>query len=168
MRNRPGARDLKEWAEGLSEEQLLAALAGKRREERQVAAVELCRRDPDRSVEPIVTALRRAGGREEQPYESPGAAELVELGLHSCPCKGLRRVELFTDALADERAKMKLRTGAAWGLLQDDDPRAWEALHAAAAGPNRRLRSHAKQVLQVKETMRAFPQVKERVFGGGA
>jgi hypothetical protein len=137
------------------------------RRERQAAAMELCARDPTRSVEPIVAGMRRAAGR-EQAAELPDAAELVELGLHSCPCNGLRRVELFTAALADERAKTKLRAAAAWGLMQDDDPRAWEALRAAAAGPNRRLRSHAKLVLQAKETMRAVPQVKERVFGDRA
>lgn len=166
LSSRPSAQDLKDWVEGLSEEQLLLALTRERREERQVAAIELCQRDPDRSVEAIVTALRHAAGRQEERYEPPDAAELVDLGLHSCRCKGLRRVELFTDVLSDEQAAKKLRRAAVWGLMPEDDPRAWEALRAAAAGPNPRLRLHAKQVLNVKETLQELPPyVSERVFG---
>jgi len=94
-------KELKAWAEGLSEEQLFDSLASEARKRRQLSAMELCRRDPDRSVEPIVAALRRSAGRHGD-EEPPGAKELLELGLNNCQCTALRRVELFTEGLSDE------------------------------------------------------------------
>lgn len=149
-------KELKAWAEGLSEEQLFDSLASEARKRRQLSAMELCRRDPDRSVEPIVAALRRSAGRHGD-EEPPGAKELLELGLNNCQCTALRRVELFTDALLDERADPKVRSGAAWALMHEDDPKVWEALRAAAADSNRSVRSHVKQVLFTKETLRGLP-----------
>ena len=167
LRRRPTAKDLLAWAEGLSEEQLFASLASEARKERQVAAMELCRRDPDRSVEPIVAAIRRSAGR--QGDEPPDAKELLELGLHNCKCTALRRVELFTAALLDERADPKVRSGAAWALMDEDDPKVWEALRAAAGDSNRSVRSHVKQVLDVKETLRGLPpDLLRRAYGKDA
>lgn len=58
-----------------------------------------------------------------------------------------------------------LRVAAAWGLLPEDDPRAWDALRAAAAGPKRDVRTQAKRVLVVKRTLRMLsPEAMERVY----
>ncbi len=157
LRRRPTAIELREWTEGMSEEQLFDALASGRGTRPPAAAVELCRRDPDRSVEPIVTALRRGAGRQEPDYEPPGAKELVELGLGRCPCTALRRVELLTDALLDESEDRKLRTMAAWALVGEEDPKVGEALRVAATDSKRSVRWHAKQVVSVQETLRALP-----------
>ncbi len=112
-------------------------------------------------MEEIVTALR--GTVEPEGYTPPDARELLELGLPLCRCTGLRRVELFCAVLSDHQADAKLRAGAAWGLVYDDDPQAWEALQAAATDPDRRVRSHVKQVLGVKQ--RVPPEARVDVLG---
>lgn len=163
-RQRRDAGELRVWAHGLSDEQLSAALSDEPQEKRLAAAVELCRRHPGRPVEEMVTALR--GTVAPVDYNPPDARELLELGLQNCRCTGLRRVELFCTALSDPRADAKLRGGAAWGLVYDDDPQAWEALQTAATDPDRRVRSHVKQVLRVKRTLQAVPpEAREQVLG---
>lgn len=132
------------------EARLFEALAEERSRVRVNAAWALCRLDPDRPVEPMVTALRRrAAETTDTRYEPPDAQELVELGLHGCDCKGLRRSELLSDVLTDAEPDALLRFTAAFTLGNlPGNPSTIDALLNALNDPNPGIRKTARKSLE--------------------
>lgn len=139
------ANELTQMPREAYEPALVGAL--RQRQGRIAAAWLLCYVDPERPVEPIVTASRRAEGRDAEPYEAADAEELIRLGLHVCPCTGLCRLELFSSMLADRKQKTSLRASAAGALGTVDDPKAAEALRAGARDRNLVVRFMARLAL---------------------
>ena len=133
------------------ETRLVEALSDRRPRARWNAAWALCRLDPARAVEPIVTTLRKQRGHsQEMPYEPPDAQELFDLGLAGCDCDGLGRLEVFSAALADGDKDVHLRAIAAFMLGNLPDPRrAVETLATAAASdPSPAVRTAAAKGLK--------------------
>ena len=159
-RGRAELDKLVQWTSEASEQELLDALADEDRNRRRYAAWQLCARDPDRPVEPLIAAARQGAGREPRPDDPPGPVELLELDLAYSDCKGLHSFELFSHVLSDAGQDNGLRVQAACVLGTLEDPRAAEALKAATADPDGAIRQIARIVLGGKAAFDDDPDEK--------
>lgn len=102
-----------------ADEQLIEALSDTGA--RQVALRSLLKRDPNRPLEPIVQAVRRAEhGHAPDPYVEPGARELFILGLDRLPMP-----RAFLAALSDPDPELRRKSAEALQHIADESCREW-------------------------------------------
>lgn len=114
---------------------------------RKRAAWALCELNPDRPVEPIVTALRAGHGSTEEPASIlPDARDMLDLGLEFCACNELNRSDEFV--LLSRDTDPELRARAALVLATLSDPKSVRAVAELAEDEDPSVRRFARLALR--------------------